>query len=606
MSNKDEKIKDYSLGLQLGLILGVYVASLGISIFLVYKVSRQRISKIIFILSSIYASLFVYLNLMAIFDLFFNNHEGFHKLFKFLKKFYLGFTYADKLLGFILFNILIFYLESGYFANWKKVSDGIWRFFHSIKKLTIGQIVIILAIAIPIAGTLLVLLIIYRKHYNLGNDPFEYISILLDCYAVFKIYAGVGFFIYQLIKDCKIRKNKKLKERYYRYSTKKIIVKVNKYIKLINDTYDFLNKFAPIFQNDNSNPYHLYLQKYYNKVKQTKLELEGNNIMNDVIIYNDSTDNINNDSTNNNNTISPVNINNINKNEAKNYVQNLNKPKTLELPTSQNLKSTEIQTNSNKLKEKFETSEKIRKYKKAVRRIDKLKMLYSQIEKETIKGLTKECSCGIIILFITFTIALVTDFVLPLVFDYGSDEDYYNDDSDLFDKKQSTVINIIYGILGILVSAIFACPYTIITVYATIRKRYISGDFLYDKEINDDISLMKTVQLICGYSFAIVYCNLYYWKTIDYKGTLGKPYFYDKIIIPDYIFKQGISIYMTIKIILIVGSIFANLYLSDVFVFKNDLAEYNLCGEKCVYDDENDFNIFLNNNYTAKNILGIK
>ena len=62
---------------------------------------------------------------------------------------------------------------------------------------------------------------------------------------------------------------------------------------------------------------------------------------------------------------------------------------------------------------------------------------------------------------------------------------------------------------------------------------------------------MKTVQLICGYSFAIVYCNLYYWKTIDYKGTLGKPYFYDKIIIPDYIFKQGISIYMTIKIILI-------------------------------------------------------
>ena len=63
---------------------------------------------------------------------------------------------------------------------------------------------------------------------------------------------------------------------------------------------------------------------------------------------------------------------------------------------------------------------------------------------------------------------------------------------------------------------------------------------------------------------------------------------------------------MTIKIILIVVSIFANLYLSDVYVFENDLAEYNLCGEKCVYDDENDFNIFLNNNYTAKNILGIK
>ena len=611
MSNNNEKIEDYSLGLQIGLILGIYGASLVVSIFLVYKVSRQRISKLIFLLSSIYVSLFVFLNLMAIFDLFFNNHEGFHKLFKFLKKFYSGFTYADKVLGFILFNILIYYLESGYFANWRKLSDGIRRFFRSIKKLTGCQIAIILVIVIPIAGTLLVLLIIYRKHYNLGNAPFEYIGILLDCYAVFEIYTGVGFFIYQLIKDCKRRQDKKLIERYYRYSTKKIIGKVNKYIKLINDTYDYLNKFAPIFQNDNSNPYHLYLQKYYNKVKQTKLELEGNNIMNNmnnVIIYNNTTDNIknNNESTTNNNIISPVDINNNNNKEGQNYVQNLNKPKATEPPTILNLKSPEIQNNSNQLKEKFETSEKIRKYKKAVRRIEKLKMLYKQIEKETNKGPTKECTCGLIILSIAFTIALVTDFVLPLAFDYESDKDYYNNDSDLFDKNKSTAINVFTGVLGILVAAIIACPYTIITVYTTIRKRYISGDYLYNKEINDDISLMKTVQLICGYSFAIVYCNLYFWKTIDYKGKLGKPYFYDEIIIPDYIFKQGISIYMMIKIILIIGSIFANLYLSDVFVFKNDLAKYNLCGEKCVYDDEADFNIFLNNNSTAKKILGKK
>ena len=117
---------------------------------------------------------------------------------------------------------------------------------------------------------------------------------------------------------------------------------------------------------------------------------------------------------------------------------------------------------------------------------------------------------------------------------------------------------------------------------------------------------MKSVQLVCGYSFAIVYCNLYYWKTIDYKGKLGKPYFYDKIIIPDYIFKQGISIYMIIKIILIIGSILANLYLSNVFVFKNDLAEYNLCDKNCVYDNDIYFDKLLNDNYIAKNILGIK
>ena len=282
--SEEEKIKDYSWGLQLGLILGIYAISLAISIIFIYKVSRKKISKAIFVLSSIYSSLFVYLNLMAIFDLFFNNHEGFHKLFKFLKKFYFGFTIVDKALGFFLFNLLIYYLESGYFSNMKRFSDGLRRFCHSMKKLTCCKIAIILAIAIPIVGTLLVLLIIYRKHYDLGVNPLNYSDILFDCYAVFEIYTGVGFFIYQLIKDCKKIDDENLIKRYYRYSTKIIIKKVNKYIKSINDAYEYLNKLAPIFENDNSNPYHQYLQKYYNKIKQTKLELEGNNNGNKVII----------------------------------------------------------------------------------------------------------------------------------------------------------------------------------------------------------------------------------------------------------------------------------------------------------------------------------
>ena len=466
--SEDDKIEDYSLAWQIGLILGIYVISLGLSIFFVYNVTRKGISKIIFVLSSIYASLFLYLNLMAIFDLFFNNHEGFHKLFEFLKKFYNGFTIVDKALGFILFNIMIYYLESGYFSKKKRFLDGVIRFLRTIKKLTGCQIAIILAIVIPIAGTLLTLLIIYRKHYNLGVNPINYSGILLDCYAVFEIYTGVGFFIYQLIKDCKRRKNKKLIGRYYRYSTKKIIDKVNKYIKLIKDIYEHLNKLAPIFENDNSNPYFQYLRKYYNKVKQTRLELEGNNLGNNVVIYNNTN---NNESNFNNNTITTGNIiNNIN-NEGQNYVLNLNDPNLLVNQKEKDLKSKEIQINSNILKEKFEKSEKIPKYKKAARRIEKLKMLYIQIKNESDKGPNSKCTCGLIILFIAFTIAIVTDFFLPLIFDYNSDEDYYNDDSDLFDKNKSTATNVIVGVLGIVVSAIFACPYTIITIYTTMRKR---------------------------------------------------------------------------------------------------------------------------------------
>ena len=95
-------------------------------------------------------------------------------------------------MGFILFNIMIYYLESGYFSKKKRFLDGVIRFLRTIKKLTGCQIAIILAIVIPIAGTLLTLL---------GVNPINYSGILLDCYAVFEIYTGVGFFIYQLIKD---------------------------------------------------------------------------------------------------------------------------------------------------------------------------------------------------------------------------------------------------------------------------------------------------------------------------------------------------------------------------------------------------------------------
>ena len=55
-------------------------------------------------------------------------------------------------------------------------------------------------------------------------------------------------------------------------------------------------------------------------------------------------------------------------------------------------------------------------------------MLYIQIKNESDKGPNSKCTCGLIILFIAFTIAIVTDFFLPLIFDYNSDEDYYNND----------------------------------------------------------------------------------------------------------------------------------------------------------------------------------
>ena len=148
------------------------------------------------------------------------------------------------------------------------------------------------------------------------------------------------------------------------------------------------------------------------------------------------------------------------------------------------------------------------------------------------------------------------------------------------------------------------CSYTIITVYSTTRRQYISGDFLYDKQINDNLNLLKTVEIVCGYSFALVYCNLYLWKTLDTTGDFyGNPSFYGQIIIPDYTIKHGIGVYMIIKFLIIIGTIIASLYFSNFFVFKYDLAEYNLSGDISIYDNDNELNSILGKKNNVANFL---
>ena len=97
-----------------------------------------------------------------------------------------------------------------------------------------------------------------------------------------------------------------------------------------------------------------------------------------------------------------------------------------------------------------------------MRRFDKLKKLYKEIEfkKNTAKN-TSKYTFGLVILFIAFIIAIVTDFILPLSFDY--DSDYYGkDNADLFDKEKRGALNVVTGILGMIVASVICCPYTII------------------------------------------------------------------------------------------------------------------------------------------------
>jgi hypothetical protein len=230
-----------------------------------------------------------------------------------------------------------------------------------------------------------------------------------------------------------------------------------------------------------------------------------------------------------------------------------------------------------------------------VRRINKLKKLYKEIDQENKKDLdrakmNKKCTCGYVILFIVFSIALLTDILLPLFFD---PEDDFTKSAETKSERFDSIGTLVLSIIVIYPFSVVVSSYTVIMIYSDNRKNYISGDYLYDKQINDNISLLKTVQIVCGYSFSILYCNIYFWRTIDTHVHYGKPLFYDTTIIPDYTFKRGITIFMIIKVILIVGSMIGSYYGCSCKKYKicqNDLGEFNKSGNGSIYD--NDYELF--------------
>ena len=546
------------------------------------RVDRRQISIIIFIICLIYATAFVYLNLLAVFDLTFTSEEGYEKLLKLISVYYKVFTWIDKALGFVIFNLLIYYLESGHFEIYKRILDGFIRTYNEIKDMIKCPNIIKLIIFSILGLFLLIVLIVYRKHFGLGNNPFDYLEVILDCYSIFEIYACVGFFIYQLIKDHKMRKDKKLMNRYYNYTLMKIVEKIDKFFGKIKNTYEILNKAVMSLPN-NRDSYHIFLEENLNDVKQ-KMKLFG---------IDDINPNFNNNLNNN-----PNNNLNSNQDSYRNMVNNnigiRDKP----------AQEVEIKEKEEKKDEDVPTC--IRKYKKSIRKITRLKKLYQETMKdkdELKRGIPKRCGWAYKLLFVPFAVAILTDFILPFALD-GNSLTKDEKEPEIEHQKEESHLNLAVEVLLSVPIAGILCSYTIITVYSTTRRQYISGDFLYDKQISDNLSLLKTVQIVCGYSFALVYCNMYFWRSMDVDGTYyGQPGFYGETIVPDYNIKHGLSVYMIIKIILIIATIIITLYFSNFFVFKNDLAGYNLNGDVCIYDNENTLHYFLQKKYNIVSFL---
>lgn len=606
----------YSVGERVVIYIVIAIVAIVLSlVYLFCRVNRKKISLFIFALCSLYFALFIFLNFISMFDLVFNNQKGFENFSKVISKFYEVFDYIDKALGFLIFPLIIYYLESGYYTIPRKILDGLWGIIYEFIQPLVLSLRIILCIV------LLVITIKYRKHFGLGKNPFDYIFVILDCYSIIDIYMCVGFFMVQIFVDCKTQKNKKLKDRYYRYSLIKIIRKTESYINKMNKLHETLDKNIQNYDKDKSSLDYKHMKDTYQKIDKKLKEYQE-----------DSHEN-NPNSNNNENMIdySKANVQqtnnyneNINQNNndymgAINYLHNYNQPndKTGQQETDNQMEvggeqaqNVEIKKNNEENKPKKEKKlspvDCNKKYKKYIRRIDKLKLLYQVIERDynpmTISNNRCIC-CYNVILFITFGIAICTDFILPIALNMRDD---FIDDSGEFKKTEESKFALAVSVIISLAICVVTSSYTIITIYSSKRRRYISGDYLYDKKINDNLSLLKTVQFICGFSFAVIYCNLYFWKTLDKKGVFGRPYYYDQVIIPDYTLKNGITIYMIIKIIIIIISILAALIikLTKISFFKNDLTEFNSKSwRQSKYDNDQELNRVINENKGIVNIL---
>ena len=582
------------------------IAIFSITISLIYlclRINKNKLSCFIFILCFIYASLFVFLEIIAIFDLVYNNHKGFKKFSTVILKYYEIFDYIDKTFGFILFPIIIYYLESGHFTIFRKMVDGIIGVLKELVQSLIYSFRILLFIA------LLIILIKYRKHYGIDNF-WDYLFIMLDCYAILDIYICVGFFLVQAIIDCKRSRNKNLTRRYRNYSLIKIINKTDDYINKMKNLSEELKKIVKNCSKDKSSSEYINAEKVLNEVekKLKKYESENKEIIN-PIIYPEvpSSDNLN-----------------VGANGGFENLKDLNNEKNIKYFTFGNVikinineipaKKVEIKANMTDKKKKPEDVVSCnKKCKKYIRRIDKLKLLYKEIKKETDeKKINEEIEnskknknpikcCYIIILVFSYFIAILSDFFLPF---FLQRDETYIEEKDNYEKEKS-IFTLAVGVIISMFLTFICNGYTIIVIYATKRRRYITGDYLYDKKINDNINLLKTVQLICGYSFTLVYCNLYYWATLDKAKVFGVPLYKRQIIIPDYTIKSGISVFMIIKVVIIIVSIIFVFVDSKISAFKNDLAELNSCCYYSKYDSPNELEkienekskifIFLNN-----------
>ena len=293
---------DYYSNEEIWIIISVIfiISLIGSTIYFLYYIDCKKTNIVLLIISILYLSLFFFLNIIATLDLVFNNEKGFNNMMNVITKFYSNFNLISNIAGFFLFNIVLYYLESGYFSIYKRSLDYFLRYWKKLKKLELWKKILLLILGAALIGGLLTLYIIYKDYLKLDNGIYVF-NALLNSYAVIGIYVNVGFFVVQIIKDCKREKSPTLSYKYYVYSKIKIILETERCVEKIKKKYEDLYENDPLNElnkKKEKNPYCKYLLNIYNDYNKTIQLFDSEDNIEEIKIINDNEQN-NKNNTNN-------------------------------------------------------------------------------------------------------------------------------------------------------------------------------------------------------------------------------------------------------------------------------------------------------------------
>ena len=595
--------KAYPLGVSIFFLFFSLVITF---IFICYFVECSQVTILPLTISYLFLFLFFFLNFIVNLDLMlsieeedeeFGDLRGENKnLLNILSHFYDYFNFLTKAVRFVIFPFLINYYETGYYSFRKKVCEYYLRLVKG--KLEIFKNKCYLALAIigvilAIGGVILYFMV--RDKFGLDSpfSYFNYVIILLNIISIIEIYVNVGFFMSQIWKDCKRQRNPELVNLYFNYSNKIIYEKLIKSIEEFCQSRNELEKEVDKFKGQDLPGYCDFLEKLYESAKDNSEKHKLQNMMvNRFGLERRSISRPVNNDQEAPNSVEVVSINN---------EEDIYKVKTQDKIMDKKEQKKERKKLAKEIKDVSENTlaEPIRKLKDSLRKIKRLEAKGNDIVEERDEDL-KKTICHIIWIFIKYIILLLAflmvifaDFVVP-IYTYTeknnttnitnttdtittdvSDND--NDNSTSKTSNFNTPARYAEEIFGLIFICIFNSAYTIILIYSINRRNYLSGDYLYGKQKNDNISLMKTISEVTGFSFSLIFCNMYFYtKITDYKMI-----FFEEMQMPDYEIKYGISIFMIAKLVLIFFSIimfscsegFLGIFKSDLYKFNKSLKE---------------------------------